>query len=238
MNKFKLLIFKTNNKMKKIFIVLAVVTVGVITSNAQDSVKPGKGSFSLEAGFSPFSTEGENIQLHGGQIRAIYSVTDKIGVRLGLGFNVTSESNDNGQNREYWAKETNSFSSISFTPGIIYSFSGTDKLTPYIGGEVIFATSSANKVEESDDSKTVTRNDGGLFNTLGLGLFSGFNYYFARNLYVGAEIGLSLESYSLKNTVIEATSGGQTQTMEPKDKASLTSLGTVCTPAIRLGWVF
>ncbi|MDR1408658.1 MAG: porin family protein [Tannerella sp.] len=227
--------------MKKIFIVLAVVTVGVITSSAQDgSVKPGKGSFSLEAGFSPFSVTGENIQLHGGQIRAIYSVTDKVGIRLGLGFGVEMVSNDNGQSGDDWRKTTGNFSNISFTPGIIYNFSGTDRLTPYIGGELIFATSSANDVEESRDSKTVTRNlsEDGLFNTFGLGLFSGFNYYLARNLYAGAELGLSLKSYSLKNTVIEATNNGQTQTMEPKDKASLTSLGTVCTPAIRLGWVF
>lgn len=234
--------------MKKYLIVFGMIAVSAIAGSAQDSankssVKPEKGSIALETGFSPFSVSGDNIRLNDGQIRAVYTVSDKIGIRLGLGFSANSEYYDNGQSKDEWAKTTESASRISITPGIIFNFAGTDKLTPYIGGEIIFATPSTTLVLEQDNSKMSATNasddDGvGVFNTFGVGAFSGFNYYFAKNLYVGAEVGISFTSESLKNTVIKETTNGMTETIELDDAGGSTSFRTGCVPFIRLGWVF
>ncbi|MDR1258940.1 MAG: porin family protein [Tannerellaceae bacterium] len=225
--------------MKKYLIVSALVAVSMTAGMAQESsFKPGAGSLTLEVGFSPFNVDGDNIQLSDGQIRGIYSVTDNIGFRLGLGVGMISESNDNAMTEDDWQQITSSTSRISLSPGIIYNFGGTDRLTPYIGAELNFATMSAKMTIESKNSKSIIKNGGDMFSTIGLGVFSGFNYYFARNLYIGAEAGLAFESRSLKNMVTETTANGVTTTDEPKDSNSQTVIGMIALPTLRLGWTF
>jgi opacity protein-like surface antigen len=230
--------------MKKYLIVLTVaaaiaVAGGVQECSAQNgSVKPEKGSFALEVGFSPFDVEGNNILLHNGEVRGIYSISDKIGIRVGLGLGASMESDDNGQSGDEWTKMTSRATRIALSPGIVYSFAGTDKLSPYIGGEIVFATLTANTTAEGRNFKTVTKNEGDLFNTFGLGVFTGFNYYFAKNLYIGVEAGLSLENRSLKNMITETTASGMTETVELKNDRSQTTIGMFATPSLRLGWVF
>ncbi|MDR1115848.1 MAG: outer membrane beta-barrel protein [Tannerella sp.] len=225
--------------MNKYLIVLAMITVYVIAGNAQESsMESAKGGLSLEVGFSPLDVEGNNIQLQNEQLRLIYSVSDKIGIRLGIGFNTSTESDDNGLPSDEWMETTSKTSRIAFSPGIIYSFAGTEKLMPYLGAEAIIAAKSATTIAEAKDFKQEIRNEGDLFNTFGLGVFSGFNYYFAERLYIGAEVGLAFEYKSLKNTIIETTTGGRTETVEPKNTGTRTTLGTVVTPSLRLGWRF
>jgi outer membrane protein W len=225
--------------MKKYLIVSAMIAVSMTAGMAQESsFKPEVGSLTLEVGFSPFNVEGDNIQLSNGQIRAIYTITNNIGLRLGLGIGVASDSNDNALKDDDWMKLSSSISRISLSPGIIYNFSGTARLTPYIGAELNFATMSAKETLEEKNSKTIIKNEGGMFSTIGLGVFSGFNYYFARNLYIGTEIGLAFENRSLKNMVIETTENGVIKTDEPKDSNSQTSIGMIAMPTLRLGWTF
>jgi hypothetical protein len=250
--------------MKKYFIVLVMITVSVIAGNAQEnsvqessvqqgstfrsgvlpistlksSEKPEKGSLSLEVGFSPLDVEGKNIQLQNEQLRLIYLVSDRVGIRFGIGFNTNTESDDNGQPGDEWTKTTTKNSQVAFAPGIVYNFAGTERLTPYLGVEAIIATRSATIIAEAKDFKQEIRNEGDLFNTFALGVFSGFNYYFAGNLYIGAEVGLALEHQSLKNTIIETTTGGRTETVEPKNTVTRTTIGMVVTPSLRLGWAF
>jgi outer membrane protein W len=230
--------------MKKYLIVLSVIAASAIAGSAQEAraqvsgVKSEQGSFALEVGFSPFELEGNNIQLHNGQIRMIYSVSERIGIRLGLGFAATTESDDNGQSSDEWTRMTTKTNRVELSPGLVYNFDGTDRLTPYIGVEVNFSTLSANTTTEAKDFKQVTKNEGDLFNTVGLGVFSGFNYYFAKNLYIGAEAGLAFENRSLKNSIIETTTSGRTETVEPKNKRSMTGVGVIAMPSLRLGWAF
>ncbi|MDR1381051.1 MAG: outer membrane beta-barrel protein [Tannerella sp.] len=237
--------------MKKILIVFAL-TLAVSAGKAQNAfgqqvtvaqardggLKQNAGSLALEAGFSPFAQDGKTIQGLNDQIRLIYAVSDRIGIRLRLGVNMTSNSNDNNQTGDEWSKSTGSDTEFSLAPGIAYYFAGTDNLSPFIGVEAILGASSNNITEEGKDYKVIIKNEGELFNTFGLGLFTGFNYYFTAKLYVGAELGLALKSRSLKNTVTETTANGRTETVEPKNEVSQTAFGTQFTPSLRLGWVF
>jgi hypothetical protein len=225
--------------MKKYLIVLAMITGSVIAGNAQEnSVKPEQGNLSLEVGFSPLDVEGKNVQLQNEQLRLIYLISDRVGIRLGIGFGTNTESDDNGQPNDEWTKTTTKTSQVAFSPGIVYNFAGTERLTPYLGVEAVIATSSANTIAEAKDFKQEIRNEGDLFNTFAIGVFSGFNYYFAGKLYIGAEVGFALENKSLKNTIIETTSGGRTETVEPKNTGIRTTVGMTVTPSLRLGWAF
>jgi outer membrane protein W len=228
--------------MKKYLLVLAAfaVTATTVNVNGQESgsLKQKAKSYALEVGFSPFALEGDNIYLQNGQVRAIYAVSDKLGIRLGLGFSAVSSSDDNGLTGDAWEQRSDKSTGFKVSPGLVYSLAGTSRLTPYVGVELNFGTTMNTATIEGRDFKQVVRNDGEVFNTIGLGVFSGFNYYLAKNLYAGAEIGIEFESKSLRNTVTETTTSGTTETSEPKNKVSNTAFGTVFNPSIRLGWVF
>jgi hypothetical protein len=193
---------------------------------------------SLEVGFSPLDVEGKNIQLQNEQLRLIYLVSDRVGIRFGIGFDTGTTSDDNGQPSDEWIKTTAKNLQIAFAPGIVYNFAGTEKLTPYFGVEAILATKSATIIAEAKDFKQEIKNEGDLFNTFGLGVFSGFNYYFTGKLYIGAEAGFALKHESLKNTIIETTTEGRTETVEPKNTVTRTTIGMAVTPSLRLGWSF
>ncbi|MDR1455445.1 MAG: hypothetical protein LBJ01_07335 [Tannerella sp.] len=224
-------------KKKYVFLVcVCALTAG--PSMAQvNSNKPEKGALLLEAGLAPFADE--SVQLREGQLRAVYMTSEKIGLRVGLGFLSEFASNDNGLTGDNWAKSSGSATQLSFTPGLVRFFEGTDKLSPYIGAELILGTESNKSTSEADDFKQVETNSGGPLNRYGLGAFSGFNYYFAKNLYAGVEINVSLQGHSVKRGKTETTIDGAKETIEPpKDRTRNGEFKTACYPLIRLGWSF
>lgn len=221
--------------MKKILVTLFVFAG--MTVSAQE-FKPQVGSFMLETGFSPFSNSGDNIHLQGGEIRAIYLPSENLGIRLGVGFDSFTRKLDNGETGNSWEETIEKENSFSITPGVFYMFEGTDRLTPYVGAEFIFASESNNTTVERENYKLETENGGAMFNTLGFGVFAGFNYYFSKNIYVGAEIGIDMKNTSYKNTVVTTNQNGNVTTVEPNDDRSAFGLATTFNPSIRLGWAF
>ena len=234
--------------MKKVLV--AVMLIAAVAVSAQD-FKPGAGKFGLEVQFNGLTNFGvinnvvEDItgfdlgvdgiiSLQGGRLVGTYSITDAIGVRLGFGFNSGKVTNDNGDTGDDLFKTEQSSSEFSIAPGFVYSFAGTERLTPYVGAEIAFAMASDKFVRTVGTNVTTTENGGVAFNKFGFNVFSGFNYYVAKNLYVGAECGLGLASTSHKNTKV--TAGGSAT--ELKDKNSDFNFGVNVVPALRLGWAF
>jgi hypothetical protein len=160
---------------------------------------------------------------------------------VGLGFSRESESYDNKspKNKGSYSKTT-----FSIIPGIVYSFAGTAKLTPYAGAEFLIGSVGSSGVIEnnygsnSSTETTATNIDQNSnrvgFNTFGIGVFTGFNYYFAKNLYIGAEVGFGYRSTSLKDG--EVTVGSSATKYE--DESSSSAIGFHATPTLRLGWTF
>ncbi|MDR1121997.1 MAG: hypothetical protein LBM08_13915 [Dysgonamonadaceae bacterium] len=223
--------------MKKFLFLAVMFALSITVIRAQESNKPEKGTLMLEAGLSPFSTE--NIQLQEGQIKAVYMTSDNFGFRVGIGFQSASASEDNGLDDEDWIKESAGATQLSFTPGLISFLPGTKNLSPYFGAELIIITESNKSVTQSEDYRQVIKNSDNPARIFGLGVFSGFNYYFSKNLYVGAELGLSFKSQSFKYESIETTIDGDRETSDtPEYKFRASSFGTSCNPYIRLGWSF
>jgi len=223
--------------MKKILV--AVMLIAAVAVNAQ-SFKPEAGKLGMELQVSGLTDVSLQDGMPGvGKLVLTYSFTDEIGFRLGFGFSSESTSDDNGLSAPATNRKTEtSESSFMVSPGIVYSFAGTEKLTPYVGAE--FGVGSTSYTEEetvnsgSGDVKTKEENTKKNFNAFGLGVFAGFNYYFAKNIYIGAECGLGFSSLSLKKWKITSP----TSTTESKDEISGSAFGVSVNPALRLGWVF
>jgi len=246
--------------MKKILLVmLTVVSASFMTVSAQESFKPKAGSFSLEVGFSPLGLLEQDQQssfyLPQGNLVGIYSISNSWGVRLGLGFASQSIKFDNGEDGDDNVNITRSRnqSVFSLAPGVTYSFKGTNKLSPYVGAEVMFATTSTknnyrrvgglgNDYEETETNVNnfdlVDDFYGVPFNSFGANLITGFNYYFAKNLYAGVEVGLGIQSMKTKKWKTEAINNDIEETEEGKAKTTGSGALLYANPQIRLGWAF
>lgn len=227
--------------MKRTVLLAALFAVSMVAVNAQESYKPEAGKLSVELGFSPFSSDA--ISLQGGEFKVIYSLNENFGIRLGLGITSAGGSYDAGETGAALDKQSVKGTMFSITPGITYSFVGTNKLTPYVGAEIAFATeflkmhqektvSSANW--ERNTSSSVTGGD--IPRQFGFALFTGFNYYFAKNLYIGAEAGFGIASTSYKYATDEYTN--QPAVPARKDKTKASTIGFYANPSLRLGWSF
>ena len=239
--------------MKKILlVVLTIVSASVVSVNAQELevLKPKAGSFSLEVGFSPLSLAGDNSSVHlpMGNLTGIYSVSDKWGVRLALGFSSIKGDWDNGEEAEDNEVLTFTQSIFSVAPGFTYSFSGTRRLAPYIGGEFMFASATNKYKEKMADYESIETNGEQIYGNLyggefpftayGVNLITGFNYYFAKNIYLGIEVGLGMQGVKAKTTKFEETIDNVTETEDGKIKASGLTFSLYANPQIRLGWAF
>jgi opacity protein-like surface antigen len=148
---------------------------------------------------------------------------------------------------------------IGLRPGYEWHLPGTEKLSPYLGAEAIFSLTT-NKVEADTavPNKTSTNTTGdaykvltmvqtgkGAGTTFGLNLIAGVDFYFAKNLSLGAELGFGFTTTSLKDiesqTAGEATSLDQTIVLKDNPLQAQGS-SFVLTPntisRIKLGWLF
>jgi hypothetical protein len=176
---------------------------------------------------------------------------------------------------------------FSIRPGYEKHFAGTDRLSPYIGAEIMFSKTST-KVTEGQiydntpvftvyDSSTVVKvnapwtvatlesknhRDNGASTTFGINLIAGFDFYFAKNLSLGAEMGFGwsttsypdYESEYVKHTVTDArTDANPPTTIFGHDTYTTTDVVTSNPAAkqgkssnlspnvvgqIKLGWLF
>lgn len=212
-------------------------TAATEEQNVSNEFKVDPGKFMAEIGFSPVSGTYDDVNLIGGQLRGIYVVSEKIEIKLGLGFGVNKEAAESGVG-DTWSKSTSSTSRLSINPGFNYLFEGTKKLEPYIGAELEFGTTSNKTVNETSTTKITNKNQTGGFNTFGLMALTGFNYFFAKNIFVGAEIGLGFGVNVQKGSYTETVTDGKTEKAENDVEAHTTDFSPVVTPTLRLGWAF
>ncbi len=213
----------------------------VANNEAQESneFKADPGKFMMEVGFSPIAGAVNEVNLMGGQLRAIYIVSEKIELKLGLGFGINKVSSDNGEVGDAWAESSTRVSSFSINPGFNYLFKGTPKLEPYIGAELGFGMSSSKSVAETKVEKTVEKNkDINRYNTIEVSALTGFNYFFAKNIFVGVEVGLGVGVDVLKGSYTETELNGKTEKEESVGESHEVSFTPLVTPTIRLGWAF
>lgn len=200
--------------MKKAIMFIALVATSMVGANAQ---KFQGGEKNLEVAFSPLSAS--PIGIDGIRFRMFNSESSAI--RVGFSLNGTKttkvmsqpvEVSETVTTPELYSTE-NTFG-FSIRPGYEKHFAGTDRLSPYVGAELIFAMTSKKYTEEYHTGNTpenfdepdkfatwtAERKDG--TTTIGLNAVAGADFYFTDNFYLGVEIGLGFQSVKQKDVEI------------------------------------
>jgi len=218
--------------MKKSLLLAAAALLLGTAVNAQDVYKQTGGERNLEFLFAPLG--GSPIGINGIKYRSFTSATSAWRVAAFAGFN---SSTDNSLVGETELKDVSSEFTISVRPGIERHFAGTDRLSPYYGAEALVDFTSSNDKSEflvGDDVEEGTTTNGSI--GFGLNAIAGVDFYFADNIYLGAELGLGFGFTSEFDTKSESTVEG-TDTVETPNGSSL-NIGPNVVGAIRLGFLF
>lgn len=192
--------------------------------------KPGSERFGAEAGLSL----GGGFGLNGGNLNFNFTLSDEWMVRLGFGVTVDKYSSKEEDDKGH---DTNS--SFNVKPGIIYSFSGTDRLEPYVGAELVFGlTSTCNYRYSKIDGAVYETEDKTRTSNFGANAVTGFNFYVAKDLYVGAEVGLGFLVTPKSHKSGTDAEGKEYDSKDEKLKYHTTYISPICTPSVRVGWKF
>lgn len=230
--------------MKKSFLLLALIIIaGFGFSQNNDQELKATSGITTDVNFSPFNSNDQAIGLESINVR--WFIQPKLALRLGVQANYFSDKYDNEETGFNNLVAGSSTFLFGFLPGIEYHFEGTNRLSPYVGAEIYFFNFSAQAHAESDGDEFYTINgatdggDGGFenraYNEFGLSANAGFDYYFSKNIYVGAEFGYGF-SYFQYNKVEETVDGITTEISS--GKLSAKEMGTNTRATLKLGWKF
>lgn len=212
------------NYMKKAILFIALVATTVVGAQAQ---KFQGGEKNLEVEFNPFG--GSPIGMPNGFRFRMFN-SESSAIRIGFNIGGTNDSQVYSQQSKTEGSDgatvilpelNQSQQSFNFAirPGYEMHFAGTDRLSPYVGAELMYAMSSSTMTREfhnannaDDQSKPenwqtwdMTVKNGS--STFGLNALAGVDFYFVDNFYLGAEINLGFHNTSYKDR--ETTAGNE-----------------------------
>ncbi len=198
---------------------IALVATSMLGAQAQ---KFQGGEKNLEVNFSPLS---ENpIGIEGIRFRMFNSESSAIRVGFNINGGKTTdvvqqpyevENGDSDISKSELYSTSKNFG-FSIRPGYEKHFAGTDRLSPYVGAELIFSMNSSSYREEYHSGNTtdvvapadaakwstwhIERKEGS--RTLGLSAVAGADFYFADNFYLGLEFSLGFKGTKHKDSEI------------------------------------
>jgi hypothetical protein len=211
---------KNSTFMKKIIFLFALALVSVTGAQAQ---KFQGGEKNIEVQFAPLG--GSPISLNGIRFRMFNSETSAIRIGL-IANNVKTTTVREQQSKtlssddkviilpELYNTETNR--NLGISVGYEMHFTGTDRISPYVGGQLSFVSGKETLVKEFHNANTaddqpkaenwvtweMTRTQG--TSTFALAAVAGVDFYFVDNFYLGAEMGLGFQSKTYKDRETEA----------------------------------
>lgn len=200
---------------------------------------------------TPFSLEGQigfntsTLSFNAPAIRFRYFVQDNIAARATLRvLNSSTTKNyflDEDKNSDGSGTEINKISGWSASLGGEYHFTGTERLSPYGGLDIVFGggktTNEWTNFDGTGYNADYKRNIEAKTSTFGVNLVAGTDYYFAQNFYLGLELGLGFQATTTKEGSDEIVTGGNTtNTISNEEKSSV--FGNNFISNFRLGWRF
>ena len=256
--------------MKKIFTLVAVATFG-LGAFAQD-YKPSKGTVTTEVGLTG-GLGNSNVGLTTNNnfgaplLKFRYFLKDNIALRLGFAIDRTANKQTPTTTTETVPAPnplpppvpTNTTTSIDNTTLFLMSigaekhFKGSDRLSTFVGADILLGSSkryqeiniTATSVAPVTtlNSVTITKNGTGGQSVFGLGLFTGADYYIAKKVYLGIELGLQLLSTTEKDRTqsIETSGTGlvtTTTTTTITPDANRFDFDSIMNGGIKIGYQF
>jgi outer membrane protein W len=137
--------------------------------------------------------------------------------------------------------EKNRAMTATLNIGCEYHLKGTDKFSPYIGGDLFYGIGalSKNRVNYDGSNWTINYNSTNKSNytNIGVNLVAGSDYYFTKNLYLGIEFGLIWKT-TFYHEGIETITIDNQSAVSKTPKSSLTTIGNNSISSLRFGWRF
>lgn len=248
--------------MKKMLLTVALAMATLYTS-AQESensdFKPTKGSFATELNFNPFrgNLSFSNVL---NQIKGRYFLSPQLALRLGLNVNTLDSAQNYGNpygTQASFSSDDRKSTSFGLNIGVEKHFKGTKRLSPYIGADLFWGTKSA-KQEMSNNASTTTIKNGWLevayyqsgtgyyttsriveaaYTRFGLTVVAGFDFYMAKNFFLGYEFNLGYSKTDYKSPEVTIT-GQNTSIPNYYSNNSTGKFGTSLVNGIRIGYIF
>jgi len=205
--------------MKKAVILLGAALLCLAGTQVQAQKQIG-GDKNLEFQFAPLG--GNPIGINGIRFRLFNSETSAIRVNFFLGSStvtdvIAQEGSINAANPvSPMLQEYDRAFDFTLRPGYEIHFEGTDRLSPYVGAEIDFGMGSMSTETEKwgldnltdlSVGKNVvwTETHKSSYTRFGINLLAGFDYYFADNLYLGAELGYGFATTNIGDDVVEVS---------------------------------
>jgi outer membrane protein W len=208
-------------------------------------LKPSKGDVTAELGLTGgiINSDFKLNEGNSGLLRGRYFVTNDLALRLGV--NVTANSSKENVYSATGLKGYvyNNNTLVLLNLGIEKHFKGTNRLSPYVGGDILIGFNSMlNKLENTNGTiytANFLREEKGPNNvTFGLRGVFGADYYIAKNLYLGAEAGLGFTCTSAGETTVTTTNNGVTITDNFKSSGTSFNFSPTVVTGVRIGFVF
>lgn len=234
--------------MRKLFIIASLLFAGAAVQ-AQD-FKPTAGSVTTEFGLndgvllSKLILNDENVNnnnnISGGMLRFRYFAKENLAYRIGFGTTIKKETNKfygpNDEEGTYKSTE----SGLNLNLGVEKHFAGTNRLSPYVGADLLIGTYKFNEKNTDLNGTIYTsgynteyKGDGNL--SFGLRAVVGADYYIAKHLFLGAEAGLAFNVTKYGKSEFTDNVGTTTKTKSP---GSNSILDQGIAAALRIGFVF
>ncbi len=223
--------------------------------DSEKSLKPTTRNLTTELNVNPFNGQ---ISLNNSlnQIKFRYFTSPTVALRLGFNVSridsVNNASNPYGTN-SYFSNDEKKATTIGVNLGVEKHFTGTRRLSPYIGadfsiserssGEVIANNQSTTTVTNAwyytyyNNGTTITQIQQPGYTRYGLNLFTGFDFYIARHFFFGYEFDYNISSTKWKQICIVTTPSG-INTGNATNKNTSTTFGPSLINGIRLGYSF
>lgn len=224
--------------MKKVLMIAVAACFIGSAAKAQDVYKQTGGEGNVEVLFAPLG--GNPIGINGIKYRKFTEANRAWRAEAFIGFNTNTDIVGEFDGDDLKDTQTNFDLELAF--GIENHLPGTDRLSPYWGYEGRIGFGTANQSSQStegfgDDEVLVesSQSDGAF--SIGAFGIAGFDYYFAHNIYIGAELGVGARFVTDFDTTIETTVGNETNTAEFPNGSSI-SFGPVVQGRLRLGVLF
>jgi hypothetical protein len=210
--------------------------------------KPTGGTVTAEVGLQGAINNIQIAPIAGARVR--YFLGDNLAARIGLNLTSQSETKRGYKNLDGTGgvgEEKNTYFLFGFRPGVEYHFAGGEKLSTFAGAQLILELTSAKTTRtnydphdpdnpysgyRADFSQTIDGQAtiGGIpqnkSTSFGLGLYSGFDWYFTEKVYLGIEWGLNFLRTSYGDVTITTSSAGTTTVIKRLAAEQVTSLST------------
>ncbi|MFD2513106.1 hypothetical protein ACFSRY_04465 [Pontibacter locisalis] len=199
------------------------ITLFASAQNSEESFKPVAGNKTLEVGLNLYGNTFGQLKL-----RKFSTETLAFRYSTSVSYNYSKPTED-----------ASSYSlGISFAPGFEKHFSGTKRLSPYLGLSVPLTIKTSHFESDNVEVKGAASDNGydRSYFSIGLNGLAGVDLYVVKNFYIGFEAGLGLSYF--KNGEVEVNYRSDFRNNQTIEGYHSINFNSFTTGGLRVGFVF